>query len=203
MIGLSNRFIRSGLRIVSGQRNVVAGAAAAIVLASLAAMRFGVVFNYTHSAPFGLYCEISHPSDARHDPAPYVFFCPDVRWPAMKGQPNYRNPMRTCPDGFAPLIKPVVAWPGDTVETSAAGVSVNDHLLPHTATMDRDSSGRPIHPFPAGKYLVQKNQLWVVSSFSPRSFDSRYFGPIPLKSVRSWIRPLLVERHYPTSAKPN
>jgi conjugative transfer signal peptidase TraF len=203
MIGLSKRFIRSGVRIVSGQRNMVVGATAAIILASLAAMRFGVVFNYTHSAPFGLYREISDPSDAFHDPAPYVFFCPDVRWPAMTGQPNYRNPMRTCPDGFAPLIKPVVAWPGDTVETSPAGISVNGHLLPHTATMDRDSYGRQIHPFPPGKYLVQKNQLWVVSSFSPRSFDSRYFGPIPLKSVRSWIRPLFVERHYPASANPN
>jgi conjugative transfer signal peptidase TraF len=203
MIGLSSRPVRSGVRIVSGQRNIVVGAAAAFVLAALTAIRFGVVFNYTHSAPFGLYREISDPANAPHDPAPYIFFCPDVRWPAMKGQPNYRNPMRTCPDGFAPLIKPVVAWPGDTVETSAAGVSVNGRPLPHTATMDRDSSGRQIHPFPAGKYLVQGNQLWVVSSFSPRSFDSRYFGPIPLKSVRSWIRPLFVERHYPASANPN
>ena len=203
MIGLSNRFIRSGVRIVSGQRNMVVGAAAAIVLASLAAMRFGVVFNYTHSAPFGLYREISRPSDARHDPAPYVFFCPDVRWPAMKGQPNYRNPMRTCPDGFAPLIKPVVAWPGDTVETSAAGISVNGHFC---RTRQRwigiPTVGRFI-PFRRGSIWFRRIQLWVVSSFSPRSFDSRYFGPIPLKSVRSWIRPLFVERHYPTSANPN
>ena len=140
------------------------------------------------------------PANTPRNPAPYVFFCPDVRWPTMKGQPNYRTPMRSCPDGFAPLIKPVVAWPGDTVETSARGVSVNGHLLPHTATMDQDSSRRQILPFPAGKYLVQKNQLWVVSSFSPRSFDSRYFGPIPLNSVRSWIRPLLVERSYHPSS---
>ncbi len=28
------------------------------------------------------------------------------------------------------------------------------------------------------------------------SFDSRYFGPIPLKSVHSWLRPLLVEHAY-------
>jgi conjugative transfer signal peptidase TraF len=159
-------------------------------------IHYGIVFNYTHSAPFGLYREISLPASTPHNPAPYVFFCPDRRWPSMKGQPNFRDPMRTCPDGYSPFIKPVVAWPGDTVETSAAGIVVNGRPLPNTSTMDHDSTGHKIHPFPAGQYIVQQGELWVVSSFSPRSFDSRYFGPIPLKSVRSWIRPLLVERSY-------
>lgn len=196
MIGLSRSMFASGVRILARQRDIVVWSALVVILLAFTGIAFGVVFNYTHSAPFGLYREISNPSDTPHDPAPYVFFCPDIRWPAMKEQPNYRNPMRTCPDGFSPLIKPVVAWPGDTVETSAAGISVNGHLLPHTATMDRDSSGRKLHPFPAGRYQVQKGQLWVISSFSPRSFDSRYFGPIPLKSVRSWLRPFLVEHSY-------
>jgi len=203
MTGPFSRLIGSGLLVLSRQRNIVVASAAAFVFAALTAIRFGLVFNYTHSAPFGLYRAIPNPTNTPRNPAPYVFFCPDVRWPTMKGQPNYRNPMRTCPDGFAPLIKPVVAWPGDTVETSGKGVSVNGHLLPHTATMDRDSLRRQILPFPEGKYMVQKNQLWVVSSFSPRSFDSRYFGPIPLNSVRSWIRPLLLERSYHPSSDSN
>jgi conjugative transfer signal peptidase TraF len=203
MTGPFSHLVSSGLLTLSRQRNIVVASAAAFVFAALTAIRFGLVFNYTHSAPFGMYREIPEPASMPRHPAPYVFFCPDVRWPAMKGQPNYRTPMRTCPDGFAPLIKPVIAWPGDTVETSAGGVAVNGHLLPHTATMDRDSSRRQILPFPAGKYLVQKNQLWVASSFSPRSFDSRYFGPIPLNSVRSWIRPLLVERSYHPSSDSN
>jgi conjugative transfer signal peptidase TraF len=111
--------------------------------------------------------------------------------------------MRTCPDGFSPLIKPVIAWPGDTVEISASGVIVNGQPLPNTATINRDSTGRQLHPFPAGTYRVLKGELWVVSSFSPRSFDSRYFGPIPLRSVHSWIRPLLVERSYHATNNPN
>jgi len=164
---------------------------------------FGVIFNYTHSVPFGIYREIANPASTPRNPAPYVFFCPDVRWPRMLGQPNYRDPMRTCPDGFSPLIKPVVAWPGDTVEISAAGIIVNGQPLPNTATINHDSTGRQLHPFPAGTYHVQKDELWVVSSFSPRSFDSRYFGPIPLRSVHSWIRPLLVERSYHPTNNPN
>jgi conjugative transfer signal peptidase TraF len=164
---------------------------------------FGLIFNYTHSVPFGIYREIVDPAGTPRNPAPYVFFCPDVRWPYMKGQPNYRDPMRSCPDGFSPLIKPVVAWPGDTVETSAAGIVVNGQPLPNTATISRDSTGRQLHPFPAGTYRVQKDELWVVSSFSPRSFDSRYFGPIPLRSVHSWIRPFLVEHSYHPANNPN
>jgi conjugative transfer signal peptidase TraF len=157
---------------------------------------FGVVFNYTHSAPFGLYREQFDSEATIHGPAPYVFFCPDRRWSSMHGEPNYRDPMRTCPDGFSPLIKPVVAWPGDLVSVSADGISVNGHLLKNSAPIERDSKGQQLRPFAAGEYTVGPKELWVVSSFSPRSFDSRYFGPIPLKSVHSWLRPLLVERAY-------
>jgi conjugative transfer signal peptidase TraF len=160
---------------------------------------FGVVFNYTHSAPFGLYCEQFESEVAIHDPRPYVFFCPDRRWPSMKGEPNYREPMRTCPDGFSPLIKPVVAWPGDIVSVASNGISVNGRPLPNSAPIERDSKGQQLRPFAEGEYRVGPNELWVVSSFSPRSFDSRYFGPIPLKSVHSWLRPLLVEHTHPPS----
>ena len=162
----------------------------------LAGVNFGVVFNYTHSAPFGLYAEIPNPKAAPHGPPPYAFFCPDVRWPAMKGQPNYRSPMRTCPDGFSPLIKPVVAWPGDMVETSPEGLTINGVFLPNTVPVDHDSKGTTIRPYPYGKYRVATDEVWTVSSFSPRSFDSRYFGPIPLRSVHLWVRPLLVEKKY-------
>jgi conjugative transfer signal peptidase TraF len=156
----------------------------------------GIVFNYTHSAPFGLYREQFDSEAGIHDPAPYVFFCPDRRWPTMRSEPNYRDPMRTCPDGFSPLIKPVVAWPGDIVSVSADGISVNGCLLKNSAPIERDSKGQQLHSFTAGEYRVGPKELWVVSSFSPRSFDSRYFGPIPIKSVHSWLRPLLVERAY-------
>lgn len=195
MTGLSSDLLRSVLITVSRQRNIAVAAATVCTFATFTVMHFGVVFNYTHSAPFGLYRRISDFRPTQRDPAPYVFFCPDVRWQSMKDQPNYRKPMHTCPDGFAPLIKPVIAWPGDIVETSSTGISVNGQSLLHTAPIEYDSDGRHLHPFPLGRYVVQENQLWVVSSFSPRSFDSRYFGPIPVRSVRSWVKPFFVERY--------
>ena len=197
MIGPFKRRLARILHAVARLRSIflLLGALAIIVLFLWTG--FGVVFNYTHSAPFGLYREQFDSEAGIHDPAPYVFFCPDRRWPSMQGEPNYRDPMRTCPDGFSPLIKPVVAWPGDLVSVSADGISVNGHLLKNSAPIERDSKGQQLRAFTAGEYRVGPKELWVVSSFSQRSFDSRYFGPIPLKSVHSWLRPLLVERIHP------
>ncbi len=201
MIGLFKRCIARILRSIASLRVVFVSLGALAIVAMLLWTGFGVIFNYTHSAPFGLYREQFDSEVGIHDPAPYVSFCPDRRWPSMRGEPNYRDPMRTCPDGFSPLIKPVVAWPGDLVSVSADGISVNGHLLKNSAPIEHDSKGQKLRLFTAGEYRVSPNELWVVSSFSPRSFDSRYFGPILLKSVHSWLRPLLVERAYhPASA---
>jgi conjugative transfer signal peptidase TraF len=188
MIGLFKRCIARILRSVARLRVVFVSLGALAIAAMLLWTGFGVVFNYTHSAPFGLYREQFDSEAAIHSPAPYVFFCPDRRWPSMRGEPNYRDPMRTCPD--------VVAWPGDIVSVSTNGIRVNGRLLKNSAPIERDSKGQQLRPFAIGEYRVNPKELWVVSSFSPRSFDSRYFGPIPLKSVHSWLRPLLVERAY-------
>lgn len=193
MIGPFKRCLVASFRVVVRLHCVFVAIGALAIITMFLWIGFGVVFNYTHSAPFGLYREQYDSEAAIHDPAPYVFFCPDRRWPSLEGEPNYRAPMRTCPDGFSPLIKPVVAWPGDLVSVSAIGISVNGHLLKNSASIDRDSKGKQLRPFAPGEYRVGPKELWVVSSFSPRSFDSRYFGPIPLKSVLSWLRPLLVE----------
>jgi conjugative transfer signal peptidase TraF len=189
------------LRLVPGKRLrtlcfLLTTAGIAILAIAVVALANGVVFNYTHSAPFGLYKGIAGSRPIPHEPGLYAFFCPDNRWPFMRDQPNYRSPMRTCPDGYAPLIKPVVAWTGDTVQTSGVGITVNGRMIPHTLPIDRDSAGRIVHPYPFGTYLVEPDQVWVVSSFSPRSFDSRYFGPIPVRCVRAWVRPFWVEKSY-------
>lgn len=199
MIGLFKRSLAASLCAVARLRCVFVPIGALAIGAMFLWTGFGVVFNYTHSAPFGLYREEFDSEAAIHDPAPYVFFCPDRRWPSMRGEPNYRDPMRTCPDGFSPLIKPVVAWPGDLVSVSANGIRVNGRPLPNSAPIKRDSKGQQLRPFSDGEYRVGPNELWVVSSFSTRSFDSRYFGPIPLRSVHSWLRPLLVEHSHPSS----
>ena len=75
---------------------------------------------------------------------------------------------------------------------SAAGVTVNGRSVQGTAQLSRDSAGRPLKPVPAGAYPVAPGEVWLLSGHDPRSFDSRYFGPVPESSVQGVTRPLMV-----------
>ena len=94
-------------------------------------------------------------------------------------------------DGAAPLLKPVVARSGDVVELSARGISVNGALLPNTAPLSKDTKGRPLEAWPFGRYVVASGTVWVASSYHPRSFDSRYFGPISTAAIRHRLKAFL------------
>ena len=72
------------------------------------------------------------------------------------------------------------------VTTIYPNVTVNGVALPNTAAM-------PALPgWPAGRYIVQPGEVWLFSSYSAGSFDSRYFGPVVLASVRGIARPVAV-----------
>ena len=140
----------------------------------------GLRMNTSASLPVGLY--IVSPNGG------FVEFCPDDR--GLSAQRHYRA-RGVCSDGAAPLLKPVVAAAGDAVELSARGISVNGVLLPNTAPLSEDSKGRPLGAWPFGRYCVAPGAVWVASSHHPRSFDSRYFGPISTAAIRHRLRPFL------------
>jgi conjugative transfer signal peptidase TraF len=142
----------------------------------------GIRINGSPSLPVGLYLVTAH-SDAH-----LVEFCPTGPFAQLAIARGYRD-AGSCSDGGAPLLKPVVARAGDNVEVSSTGLAVNGHLLPNTAPMKRDTNNRPLTPWPEGRYTVEPDSVWVASSYNQRSFDSRYFGPVPLSSVRSHARP--------------
>jgi conjugative transfer signal peptidase TraF len=149
----------------------------------------GVRVNTSPSLPMGLYL-ISHDHDAR-----FVEFCPPPPFDIESSAREYRT-RGTCPDGAAPLLKPIVAKAGDDVELSAIGVSVNAILLPKTAPKVEDSKGRPITVWPHGHYRVQAGTVWVASSYNDYSYDSRYFGPISTAIIRHRLRPLWTLHSY-------
>ncbi len=76
MIGLFKRCIARILRLVARLRVVFVSFGALAIAAMLLWTGFGVVFNYTHSAPFGLYREQfdSEAGDTR--PSPLRFLLP-------------------------------------------------------------------------------------------------------------------------------
>ena len=77
------------------------------------------------------------------------------------------------------------------VELSARGISVNGVLLPNTAPLSKDTKGRPLEAWPFGRYPVTPGTVWVASSYHPRSFDSRYFGPISTSAIRHRLKTFL------------
>ena len=64
-------------------------------------------------------------------------------------------------------------------------------LLPNTAPLSKDTKGRPLEAWPFGRYVVAPGTVWVASSYHPRSFDSRYFGPISTAAIRHRLKPFL------------
>ena len=166
---------------------VLAFGGGALALA-LAAERAGLRLNDSPSMPTGLYVRASSESSST-----LVVFCPAEPFAKLSVERGYRS-RGNCPDGAEPLAKPIVARPGDTVELSALGITVNGRLLANTAPLVKDSAGRPLSHWPFGRYVVVPGTVWVVSTYSPRSFDSRYFGPVEANQVREHVRPLLTVR---------
>jgi conjugative transfer signal peptidase TraF len=144
----------------------------------------GIRINTSPSLPLGLYRVTSEVQES------LVEFCPAEPFASLAIERGYRN-RGTCPDEAAPLLKPVVARVGDFVYLSGRGMEVNGRLLPNTAPLAVDTKGRPLVHWQFGRYAVPLGKLWVASSYNGRSFDSRYFGPVPVRSVRERLRPLL------------
>ena len=152
-------------------------------LVILACAIFGIRFNLTESLPQTVFIV------TKDDSAPLVEFCPQGVAAQLSIQRNYRRP-GICPDGGAPLLKPVVARAGDVVEVSSNAISVNGRALRNSAPRTKDSQGRPLTSWPEGVYVVPAGFVWVVSQYHPLSFDSRYYGPVPAALVRHHLRPL-------------
>lgn len=144
----------------------------------------GLRINSSPSLPIGLYLTTTR------NRANLVEFCPAEPFAGMAIERGYRD-AGVCRDGAAPLLKPVVAIAGDVVDCSVRGISVDGNLLPNTAPIPMDTKGRALTPWPFGRYVVQPGTVWVASSFHPRSFDSRYFGPVQVSAIRDHVRALV------------
>jgi len=174
-----------GLSVRLGQirRGALVGTGTAVALFQLGGF-LGLRINTSPSLPPCLYIITKDAS------ASLIEFCPVEPFAALAIARGYRDP-GVCRDGAAPLLKPVIARPGDIVEVSRHGISVNGILLPNTAQLATDAKGRPLEGWPSGRYAVAPETVWVASSYHPRSFDSRYFGPLSTSAIRHRLKAFL------------
>src|SRR5579863_337947 len=96
----------------------------------------------------------------------------------------------SCADGTAPVGKPVFAIGGDTVTVGSSGLELDGARVPCTEPLRQDSNGRHLPRVPDGRYVVQPGEVWLVSTYSRRSWDSRYFGPVPVSAIILALSPL-------------
>jgi len=137
----------------------------------------GVHLNTTASMPLGVWRETAE-VPARNS---VVKTCIPERAAHLARTRDYLS-LGLCPGWVQPVLKYVAAVGGDVVELSATGMKVNGAVLPHTAPQNEDSCGRPLRAWPFGRYIVRHGEAWLVVPL-PRSFDSRYFGPVDVRGL--------------------
>jgi conjugative transfer signal peptidase TraF len=143
--------------------------AAAGILAAAGNVGRSFVWNLSPSLPRGLYLLHRSTGPAR---GAIVTFPPPDRAASTIAARGY------LPAG-AWLLKTVVALPGDVVCIDTLTFKVNGRIIGGIAR--RDSAGRPLDPF-LFCGLLRPDSAFVATT-SPLSYDSRYFGPVPLSTL--------------------
>lgn len=90
-----------------------------------------------------------------------------------------------------PLLKQIGALPGDKVLISAREIRVNGAYI--GSILETDQQGLPL-PRLRGEFTIPDGQFLPLSLTYDRSFDGRYFGPVPISSILDSVAPLLVFR---------
>ena len=156
-------------------------------VALLAAGRLaGLRLNLTGSLPVGLYVA----AGAAPVRGALVLVCLPPEVAAFARARGYVPRGGACPAGVVPLGKSVLAVAGDTVTVTRTVLLVNGAPIPNSQALPTDRRGRPLPKLPAGRYFVRPGTVWIVSSYSRFSFDSRYFGALETAQVRARIRRL-------------
>jgi len=164
-------------------RAVLAVSVAGVLLTVVLAL--GLHVNLSASAPRGLYRTIAGlPTQGA-----WIVVCVGPEAAALARARGYLRP-GPCAGGVQPVLKTVVAVAGDVVEIEPEAVTVNGQRLPGSSSAAVDSLGRPLPRAGWGRHVVGAEELWLVSTRAPNSWDSRYLGPISTSQVWSIARPV-------------
>lgn len=145
---------------------------------------FQLTINLTESIKVGLYAK-SFGEVHRGD---FVALCLPIQDQQLGLERHYLMPGTKC-HGSVPLLKQVIAVPGDHVQLTMDFVAVNGKYYPYV-TENKDHLGRELNHYPRGDY-AQTQGYWLMGNVSPHSWDSRYWGPLPAKQILYKITPLI------------
>jgi conjugative transfer signal peptidase TraF len=142
------------------------------------------IINVSGSLPRGIYIEKHKTYFERGD---IVAVCLPQKLSQFALQRGYLSKGIYC-QGRTPLIKKIVACPGDNVWVGNRFIRVNNTIYP-IKKFKADSKGRALSAYHSGYYLA--TGYWLLGTHE-RSWDSRYFGELNVKHILCVLRPLLI-----------
>lgn len=140
----------------------------------------GYRVNLTPSLPVGLYRLVNGPLQRGQ----IVAFClDDMEFVQLARERGYLA-AGSCTSGLRPLLKEISGLAGDNIRRHGDLIMVNDQVLSHTVTHDMDSQGRSMPPSYLRTGVIPPGKALLLSLHHDGSFDSRYFGLVPIVSLR-------------------
>ncbi len=136
-----------------------------------------LIWNASASVPVGLYRIVPGNHVEVTDLA--VVMPPD-------GLAGFLDERRYLPRGL-PLLKRVLALGGTEVCRVANAIIAYD--MSYGRALERDREGRPL-PVWQGCRTLADGEAFFMNWDSPDSFDSRYFGPLPVTTIVGKALPL-------------
>jgi conjugative transfer signal peptidase TraF len=156
----------------------------ALLVLVVAVSLSGLRYNLTPSMPRGIYFAVDgwHRGDVVALCAPNAIIDEGVARGYIPHGPGGR-----CYRSSVPLVKVLAGVPGDRVDVSPAGVSINGALWPNSQRRYVTRSGERITQWMTGHFRLPADRVLVLG-VHPESWDSRVWGPVPTSSVRArWI----------------
>jgi conjugative transfer signal peptidase TraF len=169
-----------GARDVRWPLVLLVGSLAALGWAALTTSPPRLVYNASDSVPVGWY-RISPTTSLAPGDLVLVRLPPEVR--SLAAQRGYLP-------ANVPLLKTVAAMAPQRVCMLGSQVRIDGVVVARRLRWDRQ--GRALPTWQACRRLVG-DELFLLSSSNPASFDSRYFGPISADAVIGRAQPLWLE----------
>jgi conjugative transfer signal peptidase TraF len=150
-----------------------------------------IIINTSPSIPLGLYTIHQITAPLKQDDL--VVVCLAKSYQDFGMSRGYIHAGIRC-KGSAPLLKLIIAVPGDNVVLTNQEIIINNKIFQYS-TQKLDSKQRSLPSWPRGNYRNTRG-YWLIGTNDQHSWDSRYYGPIDRNQIIFLIKHLWVFGNY-------
>jgi len=171
-----------------GRASLMIGSALGIpLLLVLYLDHLGLAINLSSSMPLGFYLRQSNDGIKSGDIVAACLSSSIAHYGRRRGYLHIGH----CPGFASPVIKQVIAIPGDRVQVTSANIIVNEAVY-DAPLQYRDHDGFVVKRFIDKRKTHVSNTYWLYGHHAPiHSWDSRYWGGVERSQILGVYRPLL------------